>query len=130
MKIATNIETDNFYSIVKFLKKNDWKLIAEYSDEIFDKGIDFDLYQFSKNNETILLVWNNWTEGEIKATKKILNEIAEHFNIIFKFGEPEYLHQPDIINGMINLLKFYNNSNQNSIWQKIRSKLNFPKNKT
>jgi hypothetical protein len=126
MIIATNIKTDIFYSIVKFLKKNDWKLIAEYSDEIFDRGIDFDLYQFSKNNETILLVWNNWSEGEIKTTSKILNEIAEHFNIIFKFGEPEYLHQHNIINDMKSLLKFYNSSKQNSIWKKIRFKLNFP----
>lgn len=126
MIIATNIDTDIFYSIVNFLKKNDWKLIAEYSDEIFDKGIDFDLYQFSKNNETILLVWNNWFEGEIKATMENLNEISEHFNIIFKYGEPEYLHQPDIINRMKSLLTFYNNSKQDSIWQKIRFKLRLP----
>jgi hypothetical protein len=126
MIISTNIKTDIFYSIVKFLTKSDWKLMVEYSDEIFDKGIDFDLYQFSKNDETILLVWNNWSEGEIKAKTKILNEIAEHFNIILKFGEPEYLHQPDIINDMKSLLKFHNNTKQNSFWQKIRFKLRFP----
>jgi len=125
IKIATNIETDVFYSIIKFLKKNDWKLIVEYSDEIFDKGIDFDLYQFSRNNETVLLAWNNWFEGEIKARTETLNEIAEHFKMILKFGEPEYLHKPDIIDEMKNLLKFNNNSKQQSIWQRLKSKFGF-----
>ena len=117
-KIATNIETDIFYSIIKFLKKNDWKLTIEYSDEIFDKGIDFDLYQFERNNETILLVWDNWGEGEIKATTEALNEIAKHFKIILKFGKPEYLHKPDIIDEMKYLLKFKNSSHNIKIFGK------------
>jgi len=29
IKIATTIETDVFYSIIGYLKKNDWKLIVE-----------------------------------------------------------------------------------------------------
>lgn len=49
LNITTNIETVIFYSILKFLKENGWKLTAEYDENIFDKGIDFDLYQFSKN---------------------------------------------------------------------------------
>jgi len=117
-KIATNIETDILYSIIKFLKKNDWKLTIEYSDEIFDKGIDFDLYQFERNNETILLVWDNWGEGEIKATTETLNEIAKHFKVILKFGKPEYLHKPDIIDEMKYLLKFKNSSHNIKIFGK------------
>src|SRR5690606_11491441 len=122
VKIVTNIETYIFYSIIKFLRKNDWKLIAEYSDEIFDKGIDFDLYQFSKNNETILLVWNNWFEGEIKTTTETLDKIAEHFKIILEFGEPEYLHKPGIIDEMKSLLKFNNNFKLQNICLKFKSK--------
>ncbi|SRR5690606_9367121 len=128
-KIATNIETDILYSIIKFLKKNDWKLTIEYSDEIFDKGIDFDLYQFERNNETILLVWDNWGEGEIKATTETLNEIAKHFKVILKFGKPEYLHKPDIIDEMKYLLKFKNSSQHQNIWQKFKSILNLSINK-
>src|SRR5690606_23135590 len=93
-KIATNIETEIFYSIIKFLKKNNWKLSVEYDDRIFDKGVDFDLYMFTKNDEQILLAWNNWFEGEIKATQKTLDEIADHFEFSLKFGEPEYLQKP------------------------------------
>ncbi len=106
LNIATNIDTDLFYSIIKFLKENGWELTAEYDQNIFDKGIDFDLYQLSRNSETILLVWDNWFEGEIKATIKILNEIAEHFKFILKIGEPEYLNRPNIIDEMKDLLKF------------------------
>jgi len=105
-EIATSIDTDIFYSIVDFLKKNEWKLTAEYDEYMFDKGIDFDLYQFNKDGETILLAWNNWFEGEIKATPKTLQEIAEYFKISLKFGEPEYLHMPNIIDDMKRLLKF------------------------
>jgi hypothetical protein len=104
--IATNIETRVFYSIIEFLKESGWTLTVEYDENIFDKGIDFDLYQFSKNNETILLAWNNWFEGEIKATEKTLDDIAEHFGIALKFEEPEYLQRQDIIEEMRKLLNF------------------------
>jgi len=115
IKIATNIETDIFYSIISFLKKNNWKLIVEYCHEVYDKGVDFDLYKFSRDRETILLVWDNWSEGEVKATTKTLNEISKHFKIILKFGKPEYLHKPDIIDEMKNLLSFHDDSKQHNI---------------
>lgn len=106
IKIATNIETNLFYSIIEFLKITNWKLTVEYDENIFDKGIDFDFYQFCQNDETITLAWNNWFEGEIKATDKTLNEISELFKISFKFGEPEYLHKPNIVDEMKSLLNF------------------------
>lgn len=106
LKIATNIETGIFYSIVEFLKKNNWDLMAEYDENIFDKGIDFDFYEFSKGNEKITLAWNNWFEGEIKATAQTIDEIAKHFEIILKYNEPEYLHRPNLIDDMKNLLQF------------------------
>lgn len=106
VKITTNVETEIFYSIIKFLQENSWNLKAEYDENMFDKGIDFDFYELCKNDETITLAWNNWFEGEIKATSMTLNEIAEHFKITLKFGEPEYLHMPDIIAKMKPVLKF------------------------
>ena len=56
LKIATDIKTETFYSIIKFLVKNGWQIFAEYDDRIFDKGIDFDFYQLNKDEEKILLV--------------------------------------------------------------------------
>jgi hypothetical protein len=41
VKIATNIETGIFYSIIEFLRVNNWELIAEDDENIFDEGIDF-----------------------------------------------------------------------------------------
>ena len=90
-RIATSIDTTTFYSIIKFLEKNKWKLKIEYDYRIFDKGIDFDFYQFNKNEQTIQLAWNNWIEGEIKAGTTLLNLISNHFDFQLIFGEPEYL---------------------------------------
>lgn len=104
-QIATDIPTEFFYKIVNFLKQTDWKLKAEY--DIFDKGIDFDLYQFVKNEEVILMVWTNWFEGEIKAPTEILNQIAKHFGLTLNYGNPEYLHDMEIIEKRKNFLKFY-----------------------
>ncbi|WP_293313351.1 hypothetical protein [Pedobacter sp. UBA5917] len=108
-KIATNIDTDIFYAVVKFLRENVWKLTAEYDEKIFDKGIDFDLYRFEKDNETVLMAWNNWFEGEIKATAKTLDQIAEHFKLTLTYGAPEYLHKPNIISDMKTLIKIKKN---------------------
>ncbi|MBZ4190649.1 hypothetical protein [Niabella beijingensis] len=106
IKVATNIKTEIFYSVPAFLKKNGWLLAAEYDSRLFDKGIDFDLYQFTKKEQMILMAWNNWFEGEIKAEMKTLMEIAMNFNINLSFGEPEYLSRPNIIEEMKTVLKF------------------------
>lgn len=105
--IATKIETELFNRIIEFLQKNDWQLVAEYDDQVFDKGIDFDFYQFIKDKREVLLSWNNWTEGELKTTKETIDEIALHTGIHFQFGNPEYLHQEDVMDKMHPLLKYY-----------------------
>jgi hypothetical protein len=106
IKITTNVETSIFYSIIKFLKKNNWDLTAEYDENIFDKGIDFDFYELCKGDEKIRLAWNNWLEGEIQGTTVTLNEIAQHFKIDLKYNEPQYLHRPNLIDSMKNLISF------------------------
>ncbi|OBY65981.1 hypothetical protein [Polaribacter vadi] len=87
--IATDIETQIWYSIIKSLKKDKWKITAEYNQ--FDKGIDFDLYELKKNEEKILFAWDNWLEGEIKCSKERITILENDFGIKFKFGEPEHL---------------------------------------
>lgn len=105
-KTATEIETELFYSIIKHLTKTNWKITIEYSSELFDKGIDFDLYQLEKDGETILLAWTNWFEGELKATTDIIATIEKHFGANFKFGSPEQLDTENIIDEMKELLDF------------------------
>lgn len=105
--VATGINTDIFYSILKFLRQNKWRLDLEYDENMFDKGIDFDLYQFSRDGEIILLVWDNWFEGEVKANKKRLEELSDHFNFELFDRETAYLHQTNLIQNMSKLIKFY-----------------------
>lgn len=66
-----------------------------------------DFYQFIKDTTEVLLTWNNWTEGEMKTTKATIHEMVLHTGIQFQFGDPEYLHQKDIMNKMHPLLKYY-----------------------
>lgn len=88
IRITTNIDTTIFYSIIEFLKNDKWTLVAEYDENMFDKGIDFDYYEFDKQEQKIKLAWNNWFEGEIEANSHILNQIAGQFKIELKYNEP------------------------------------------
>jgi len=105
-KIATGIDTDIFYSALAFLKENGWTLTAEYDDRLFDKRVDLDIYLLTQKGEVLLMVWDNWFEGEIKAAPKILDELAAHFNIPLVYGAPEHLNEPEFIERMRHLLKF------------------------
>lgn len=105
-RIATGIDTEIFYSIIKYLIKMEWRVSAEYSTNLFDKGIDFDLYRLEKNGETILFAWTNWFEGEIKSSSTLIEYMEQEFNTKFKFGEPEHLNNEKIIGEMKELLDF------------------------
>ena len=58
-RIATGIDTELFNSIIKYLTNIGWRVSAEYSTILFDKGIDFEFYKLYKNGETILFAWTN-----------------------------------------------------------------------
>lgn len=105
--IATHIATELFNNIIEFLRNNEWELIAAYNDLLYDKGIDFDFYQFIKDADEILLAWDNWCEGEMKTSKAISDEITRHLSINFQFKNPAYLHQEDFIDKIRPFLKYY-----------------------
>ncbi len=102
-KIATDIPTSVFYQIVDWLKENEWQLVEEYDPDIFDKSIDFDSYLFKKNKEEMLMVWDVWFEGEIKANDIILKNISLQIDYDFEFGKVTHLIDKLTIN-KINLL--------------------------
>ncbi|GIJ93981.1 hypothetical protein CAPN001_13100 [Capnocytophaga stomatis] len=106
IQIATNIPTEIFYKIVDYLKENSWKLIAEYSPEIFDKAIDFDLYQFEKENETIQMIWDIWFEGEIKATPFVFKMLSSHLKYEFKYETSIHFHEDIFIKKSSLLMKY------------------------
>lgn len=105
-KIATSIYTKLFYSIIRYLVETRWRVSVEYSPNLFDKGIDFDLYQLEMNGETILFAWTNWFEGEIKAPSTVIDYLEKEFKIQFNFGEPEFLAKENILDEMKELLDF------------------------
>ncbi|WP_300669903.1 hypothetical protein [Soonwooa sp.] len=106
-QIAINIETSKFFAIVEHLQKSSWRLCSEYSQIIFDKGIDFDFYQFKKDKKEILMAWSNWFEGEIKSSPQILENLSKEFDFKLNFGEAEYLNNDNIIEEMKAVLSFY-----------------------
>ena len=105
-KIATSIDTELFFSIIRYLVKIGWRVSVEYSPSLFDKGIDFDFYQLEMNGETILFAWTNWFEGEIKAPSTVIDYLEKEFNIQFNFGEPEFLAKENILEEMKEFLDF------------------------
>ena len=101
MKIATNIKTEDWNRIISGLKSENWKVESKYDE--FDAGIDFDFLILKKNTEEIIFGWDNWVEGEIKCSDKLMSELRSKFNIDFTFGQPINLKQ-----SVIRLTKFQN----------------------
>lgn len=93
MRIASEIETKLWYSIIEYLKSNDWKIISEYN--LFDKGIDFDFYEFEKDKVRIFMAWDNWFEGEIKCSEENFKIIEKRFNTVFEFRNKNNLYLND-----------------------------------
>ena len=91
--IATDIDSEVFYDIVRFLQDNDWKLTLEYDPNIFDKAIDFDFYEFQKGDDVIQMAWDIWCEGEIKALSHHLKMIEKALNCIFIYKHSTHFYQ-------------------------------------
>lgn len=85
ISVATSIKTNIWNHIINDLKKENWTVVSEYS--LFDKGIDFDFYELSKEGVCIRFCWDNWSEGEIEATEETFLFLQKKYNRKFKFGE-------------------------------------------
>jgi hypothetical protein len=71
-----NIETEFGYKFRAHLKKNGWIQFGQYSKSMYDKGVDFDSYQFWKWFKFISMEWDNWDEWEIQGNEfQIFNEL-------------------------------------------------------
>jgi hypothetical protein len=91
LKIATNIKTEDWNRIISGLKTESWTVDSKYNE--FDAGIDFDFLVLKKNNEEIIFGWDNWVEGEIKCSDRLMNELSTKFKMDFTFGQPTNLKQ-------------------------------------
>lgn len=88
-QVATGIKTDKWNEIIAGLKKEGWITKREY--ELFDKGIDYDFIELTKHEDFILFAWDNWFEGELKASEELVQYIETKFAIELEFGESEHL---------------------------------------
>lgn len=85
-KIATDIPLSIFYNILHFAKNNNWQIISEYPN-LFDKGIDIDYYHLKKDNQNLLMHWDIWFQGEIKADESTFIIISNEIDYQFTFGQ-------------------------------------------
>ncbi len=95
MKVATGIKTEDWNRIINGLIDDGWKMKSKYDQ--FDAGIDFDFLILTKGFKKITFGWENWSEGEIKCSEKLFNELSNKFSINFTFGEPNSLKTSVII---------------------------------
>ncbi|MEM1326802.1 MAG: hypothetical protein AAGI23_12650 [Bacteroidota bacterium] len=89
MKVAVDIETEVWNTIISTLKADGWRLKYDYKG--FDKGIDHDFLMLKKEKAYIYFGWTNWFEGEIKCSDNLFRYLSTTFQITFCFGEPTAL---------------------------------------
>lgn len=95
MKVAVNINTDDWNKIISDLVNDGWKITSKYDG--FDKGIDFDFLILRNGFEMIYFGWDNWLEGEIKCSENLFGYLTERFKMDFTFGKPNSLSRSVII---------------------------------
>jgi hypothetical protein len=91
---AVGIKTHVWNAIVKSFTNERWAILYKY--DLFDAGIDYDLIVIEKNNERILLGWDNWCEGEIRCSPERLKDLTAKFNYSFEAGEAGSL-KPEVV---------------------------------
>lgn len=71
------VKTSVGYETVKMLTKRGWEITSEYSEDMFDKGIDLDGFTLKKGKEKLNFEWDNWTEWTIEGGKEAIAEVSE-----------------------------------------------------
>ncbi|TWT90531.1 hypothetical protein Mal64_09230 [Pseudobythopirellula maris] len=79
-----NIETESGNAILKALLQDGWRVTSEYSDQMFDKGIDFDAYTLKHGSDRIDMEWDNWFEWKITASESVASDLAARFSVLKK----------------------------------------------
>ncbi len=79
-KIET-IETELWHRIMDDLRGSGFTEIYWYSG--MDAGIDYSRYDLKSqaDGELIVFEWDNWTEGEVKATAARLEALREKYKL-------------------------------------------------
>lgn len=76
-----NIKTETWHRIMEDLKAAGFEEIYCYAG--MDAGIDYSRYDLLNraDGEVIIFEWDNWAEGEVKATPSRLEEVSEKYRL-------------------------------------------------
>ena len=76
-----NINTDTWHRVMEDLKAAGFE--ESYRYDGIDAGIDFSRYELLNraDDELVVFEWDNWTEGEIKATPSRLEALREKYQL-------------------------------------------------
>lgn len=94
MITAVDIKTELWNEVFDYLINDGWIVMYKYDG--FDAGIDYDLIILEKQQEKILLGWDNWQEGEMQCSKASLKMIETYMKLDFKIGSPNSL-KPEVV---------------------------------
>ena len=77
----TDISTELWHQIIEDLKASGFEETYRYDG--FDAGIDYNRYDLvnQADGEPITFEWDNWMEGEVKATRTRLEVLRETYNL-------------------------------------------------
>lgn len=82
---AISIKTETGNQILKTLvKANGWRIQAQYDENAFDKGIDFNSYSLEKEGIELYFEWTNWLEWEISGDPEIIQKLSQDFGFELK----------------------------------------------
>ena len=76
-----NIKTETWHQIIRDLAAAGFHEIYRYDG--MDAGIDYNRYDLVNGDEgeAVVFEWDNWMEGEIKATASRLEAIREKYQL-------------------------------------------------
>ncbi|MEZ5336942.1 MAG: hypothetical protein R3F46_01655 [bacterium] len=90
----TGIVTDEWNRLLAHCAETGWQCVFSY--DMFDKGIDYDLYILERSGEEIRFGWDNWFEGEIKCSPQLRSELEVLLGHALEEGEPSTL-KPEVV---------------------------------
>lgn len=76
-----NIKTETWHQIREALRASGFEEIYQYAG--VDAGIDYNRYDLvnQADDELVIFEWDNWTEGEIRATLSRLEALRDRYQL-------------------------------------------------
>lgn len=90
----TGISTDDWNRLLEHCVDSAWQLVFSY--DMFDKGIDYDLYILQMDGQEIRFAWDNWFEGEIECSAALHCELEAVLGHALAEGEPSTV-KPEVV---------------------------------